>query len=161
MKLRSALLLAFFLSAGCISMEEPGPMKFPEEPIRRERAAPELVPSAEDVTPTARFQAKLAKVAPAGWTVGDAVDQLEAPDGWSRIEGGRGIAFTIAKKEKSFTVWFMPLDWKGRFDGPMSVKLFGANEDWQLYFTAEGHDGWEKPEEDVARAFKVAFPTRG
>jgi hypothetical protein len=166
MKIRSALLLAFFLFAGTFSgclvcTEEPGPMKFPEEPVRREREAPELIPPAEDVTPTERYRAELAKVAPKEWTVGDAVDQLEAPDGWSRLEGGRGIAFTISKGDKGFTVWFMPADWKGKFDGPAQVQLYGASADWQLFYTREGHEGWEKPERDVARAFGVASPTRG
>jgi len=162
MTTRSALLLVFFLSSGCIStLEEPGPMKFENEPERRERAAPELVPPAEDVTPTERWKAELAKIAPPGWTVSEAVDQLEAPDGWSRIEGGRGIAYTFASKDKSFTIWFLPRDWKGKFDGPTPVKLFGANADWQLFYTTTGHEGWEKPEEAVARAFKVAFPARG
>ncbi|MEZ0227541.1 MAG: hypothetical protein ACAI25_02880 [Planctomycetota bacterium] len=161
MKIRSALLIAFFLSSGCISTEEPGPMRFPEEPIRRQRAAPELVPPAEHVTPTERWKAELARIAPQGWTVGDAVDQLEAPDGWSRIEGGRGIAFTITRKDKSFTVWFLPRDWKGKDDRTAPVRLFGCNADWQMFYTAAGHEGWAKPEEDVAKAFKVAFPARG
>ncbi len=162
MKIRSVLLLSFFLSSGCIStLEEPGPMKFPQEPIRRERPAPELVPPAERVTPTERWKAQLASLAPSGWTVGEAVDQLEAPDGWSRIEGGRGISFTITSKDKAFTVWFLPRDWKGKDDRSVPVKFFGCNTDWQMYYTASGHDGWAKPEEDVARAFKVAFPARG
>jgi hypothetical protein len=54
----------------------------------------------------------------------------------------------------------MPRDWKGKFDGPVSVKLFGSNEDWQIYYTAAGHEGWAKAPEDVARAFH-AFPARG
>jgi len=165
MQIRLALVLTAFLSAGslqgCISTEEPGPMRFPEDPVRRDRPAPELVPGSEDVTPTERWKAKLAQIAPLGWTVGDAVDQLEAPDAWSRTEGGRGIAFTISKKDRTFTIWFMPLDWKGRFDGPQAVKLFGANQEWQLYYTVSGHEGWDRPEEDVARAFKVAFPAKG
>jgi hypothetical protein len=162
MQIRSAILLTFFLSAGCIStMEEPGPMKFPTEPIRRARPAPELVPPAEHVTPTQRWKAELARVAPAGWTVGDAVDQLEAPDGWSRFEGGRGISFTISKKDQAFTIWFLPKDWKGKDDKTAPVKLFGSNADWQLFYTTAGHAGWAKPEEDVAKAFKVAFPARG
>jgi hypothetical protein len=161
MKIRSMLLVIFLAAlAGC-SSEEPGPMRFPEEPIHRDRQAPELVPPSADVTATERWHAKLEKIAPAGWTVGDAVDQLEAPEGWSRVEGGRGIAFTIAKCEtptrrKAFTLWFMPLDWKGKFDGPTQVKCFGASKDWQLYYTVSGHEGWDRPAEDVARAFKVA-----
>jgi hypothetical protein len=163
MKIRGALLLSFFLSSGCIAtLEEPGPMRFPQEPVRRERSAPELVPPAEHVTPTERWKAELARVAPSGWTVGEAIDQLEAPDGWSRIEGGRGISFTIAKDGRSsFTVWFLPRDWKGKDDKTAPVKYFGANADWHLFYTTSGHDGWAKPQEDVARAFKVAFPARG
>lgn len=161
MMIRSVLLLAFFLSAGCIStMEEPGPMKFPEEPVRRERQAPELVPPSEDVTPTERWKSQLEAIAPKGWQVGEAVDQLEAPEGWWRIEGGRGIAYTITCKDKKFTVWFLPKDWKGREDGTAPVKLFGANQDWQMFATTTGHEGWEKAEEDTARVFGVS-PARG
>ncbi len=182
MKIHSTLLVIFLAAlAGC-SSEEPGPMRFPEEPVHRDRLAPELVPPSSDVMATERWHARLEKIAPAGWTVGDAVDQLEAPEGWSRIEGGRGISFTIAnsgaappgpreglrpsdsphaKSKKSFTLWFMPLDWKGKFDGPTQVKCFGANKDWQLYCTVSDHQGWDRPEEDVARAFKVALAPRG
>jgi len=162
MNMRPLLLLAFCLSTGCIStVEEPGPLAFPEDPIRRERAAPQLVPPAEDVTPTERWKTKLAEVAPSGWKVGDAVDQLEAPDGWSRLEGGRGIAFTVSKDDKKFTVWFLPKDWKGKDDGTAPVRLFGSNEEWQLFFTTAGHDGWEKPEEAVANAFGFTPSPRG
>lgn len=163
MQIRSALLLAFFLvSSGCIStLEEPGPMKFPQEPVRRERPAPELIPAAEDVTPTERWKAELAKVTPQGWTVGEAVDQLEAPEGWSRIEGGRGISYTIQKGEQRFTIWFLPKDWKGKDDHCAPVKFVGSNTDWHLYCTTTTVTGWSKPQEDVARAFKVAFPARG
>ncbi len=161
MKIHSMLLVIFLAAlAGC-SSEEPGPMRFPEEPVHRDRLAPELVPPSSDVTATERWHARLEKIAPAGWTVGDAVDQLEAPEGWSRVEGGRGISFTIVKSRKSFTLWFMPLDWKGKFDGPTQVKCFGANKDWQLYYTVSDHLGWDRPEEDVARAFKVALARRG
>src|SRR5271155_1839344 len=68
MQIRLALVLTAFLSAGslqgCISTEEPGPMRFPEDPVRRDRPAPELVPGSEDVTPTERWKAKLAQIAP-------------------------------------------------------------------------------------------------
>jgi hypothetical protein len=152
---RPLLLTLCLVAPGCISTEEPGPMKFPKDPVCRERPAPELAPAPEAVTPIERWKHTLVRIAPAGWTVDDASSQVETPDGWTRLDGGRGLSFTVRNKDQRFVVWFMPLDWKGTFERTAPVQRLGANDQWQLFTTETGHDGWTKPEDEVARAFQV------
>jgi hypothetical protein len=94
--------------------------------VRVERRARDPEPQADVLAPVDRWRQQLASAAPAGWVVEDPVDQLESPDGWERLEGGRGISFTLVNKSRTivtgpgvtrnptFTIFLLPRGWEGR-----------------------------------------------
>jgi hypothetical protein len=167
-----SLALAAILLAGCTAEPMITPIEFPKEPVRHESVARDPAPNAESLAPVDRWRRDLERIAPVGWTVEDPVDQIESPDGWSRIEGGRGISITIVNRLKRvdpgsrpprFVLALFPTGWQGKdgFDDATPMKLFGASSDWILFYDPTSHEGWEKPEEDVARTFHVPCPAKG
>ncbi len=114
------------LLAGCTGPEPGTPIEFPREPVRVERRARDPEPTTDVLAPVDRWREQLASVAPAGWIVEDPVDQLESPDGWERLAGGRGISFTLVNKGRTiavapgvtanprFAVLLFPRGWEGR-----------------------------------------------
>lgn len=175
--------------SGCASPPPAEPIPFRREVVREPETAKEPEPTAETLAPVDRWKRDLERVVPAGWVLEDPNDAIEAPTGWERTQGGRGLELTLVNKQKAikdrsgardptFVFSVFPLGWEGRAltaglafqedklvhlkkpgtdrDCTRSMRFFGKNGDWLLFFTASGHDGWERPEEEVARALKIS-----
>ena len=190
-------LLSFLVTlslAGCMSAPPPEAITFPQENKREVAPATEPEPTNEVLAPVDQWKRALEKILPAGWALEDPSDQNEAPFGWERIQGGRGIELGLVNQKSAlpdgggsrhprFVAALFPVGWEGRAQtaglafsgdhllhvkppkkGPFptdteclkSARFFGKSGDWLMFFNATGHEGWERPEEDVARALGIS-----
>src|SRR5205823_1719864 len=121
------------------------PIEFPSEPVRHESVARDPAPNTESLAPVDRWRHDLERIAPVGWTVEDTIDQIESPEGWQRIEGGRGMSITIVNRLKPadaqgrqprFVMALFPVGWSGKdgFEDSKPMRIFGTSSEWILFF---------------------------
>jgi hypothetical protein len=177
-----AALLAAALSAGCASESERPENNVP--PPRRQAPTPDPIPAGftplPTVAPVSRWRIALRAVVPAGWTLGDAQDQIDAPLGWERRHGDRGLRFEIsdASGATRFVLTLMPAGFEGRsgelglvfeesrtktFNKPIATgapteEAFGAVGDFFLFVKNDCGTDWAKATDDVARALGAKKP---
>jgi hypothetical protein len=117
---------------------------------------------------------------PTGWTIGEAQDQIDAPFGWERRRGDRGLRFDISdgSGKTRFVVTFMPTGFEGRSDemgivfeegrtktfnkpiatGAPTEAHFGAAGDFFVFVKNDCGTDWAKATDDVARALGAKKP---
>lgn len=123
-RLSSSLLLAAALGApGCVLKDPPASSyEFPKEMPRAPRTSPDAPPPSAHLVDVDRLRADLERAVPAGWTIEDPDDQIEAPVGWERIDGARGIAVKLVDRRRAggltadpyFVLYLFPRGWTGR-----------------------------------------------
>jgi hypothetical protein len=177
-----AVLLAAALSAGCASESERPENNVP--PPRRQAPTSDPLPAGftplPTVAPVSRWRRDLQEVVPAGWTLGEAQDQIDAPLGWERRGGDRGLRFDIsdARGSTRFVVTLMPAGFEGRSDelglvfvesrtkpfnkplatGAPTEEHLGAAGDFYLFVKNDCGSDWVKATDDVARALGAKKP---
>lgn len=126
--------------------------------------------------PEDAWRAALKGAAPAGFTVSDAIDQIDAPLGWVRRGGDRGVRFELRDEAgRGFLIaTLMPEGFEGRCEGlgidygsgrvvkgkkahPRAgeeIELpFGPTKDGYVLFLKDVTGGiWKTAEADVAQA---------
>lgn len=139
------LFLAAALAApGCVSDPPAAVYEFPKETLRKERVAIEAPPPAAHLVDVDKLRAELERAMPPGWTIEDPDDQIEAPAGWERIDGARGMAVKLVDHRRTgglaadpyFVLYLFPHGWTGRdlaqgvsVEGDTLVKLPKARPD--------------------------------
>jgi hypothetical protein len=68
---------------------------------------------------------------PSGW-------EGRAPAAGVSLQGGRLVPLRTTVK-----------------DGSTPARFYGASTDWIFFHSTLGHEGWDRPEDDVARALKI------
>jgi hypothetical protein len=167
---RLGVLLLLAPLAGCSSNERTvaSTFEFPTEAVRPERVSPDPAPQAAVLVDLDKLRADLGRAVPTGWTIEDPEDQLQAPPGWERLEGDRGLAVKIVDRrranggaERSFVLYLFPRGWSGRdFSQGISVvddrakklararpeyastddpvAFYGASRDWLFFHSTKG-----------------------
>jgi hypothetical protein len=158
------LLIALGGAQGCMSRPA-ATFEFPKETPKSERIAKDPAPPTAMLVDVDGLRAQLERVVPAGWSIQEPDDQIDAPRGWERIEGPRGMAVQIVDHRKagagSFTLYLFPHGWTGRdvgqgigLEGDKIVPLkkskaviakpddpvvfYGASRDWLFFHATKG-----------------------
>lgn len=129
MWLGAALLGAAWSVAGCGS-NEPEPQR--ERPPAR-RAEPAEAPSGV-LAPVDAWRDALTTRLPAPWTLTEIAAQVEAPEGYTRVAGGRGLLIRIGGGPEEQRFWVMPRGFEGTSQSAEPAVVVQGERDDMLLF---------------------------
>jgi hypothetical protein len=139
----SLLTCGALLLGGCSS----GPPPLP--PSHSERAAARPAPRAVEAPPTGveapvdRWRERLATLLPAPWTLSSVEAQVEAPPGWTRIAGDRGLVLWFEDGVQRQAFWLLPRGFDGQiFDMSVAAEIRAKSDEFTLFGPRYDRPGW-------------------
>jgi hypothetical protein len=147
MKRRSPTLSAAFgalLLAGCASDPPPLPPSYAERAAARPQPREVAAPPDGVVAPVDRWTERLRALVPAPWTFAGVEAQVEAPPGWTRIAGDRGLALDFDDGTGRQVFWVLPRGFDGRIHDPSAAAEVRARSDeFVLFGPKQDRPGWQ------------------
>lgn len=136
----SALVLALSaFCAGCASDPPPLPARRHYTPDYRlaERSPTGILAPVDD------WKRNLEMELPAPWRLADVRAQVASPEGWTRLEGQRGLELAILNGDRTQRFWVMPAAFKGQTHGDQIAEEIATNDTFALYALPQSAEGWE------------------
>ncbi len=138
------------LLAGCSSGPPPAPPSYRERAASR--PAPKAVADAPEgrPVPVDRWRERLQERLPPPWRLAAVEAQIEAPSGWSRLQGDRGVALVFEDGLARQPFWLLPRGFDGApIQGRDSAVLRAASDEFVLFSPAKDAPGWGATEEVI------------
>ncbi len=149
MKKTISFALLLILPLGCSSPPaEPQP-----DPPPRLVQAPQPLPAPPPgvLAPVDAWKKHLAQVLPAPWGLTAIEAQVQAPQGWSRTEGSRGLRLTFSDGAEEQPFWVLPQGFQGYpANDALAARLCAESPEFLLYAAKGSAPGWNHTEEVIS-----------
>lgn len=131
------------LLGGCSSGPPPLPPSHSERAAARPAARPVDAPPKGVEAPIDRWRERLATLVPAPWTLASVEAQVEAPPGWTRIAGDRGLVLWFEDGVQRQGFWLLPKGFDGQiFDMNVAAEIRAKSEEFTLFGPRSDKPGW-------------------
>ncbi|MBX3470634.1 MAG: hypothetical protein KF878_27520 [Planctomycetes bacterium] len=133
---------ALCLSA-CASDPPPPPPSWSERAAARPAARPVAAPPRGIDAPVDRWRERLAARVPAPWTLQGIEAQVEAPPGWTRLGGDRGLVLWFEDGAQRQGFWLLPRGFDGKvYDPAQAAEVRATSDDFVLFGPRVDRPGW-------------------
>jgi hypothetical protein len=129
---------------------DPPPEREPRQRSLRSTGEAADTPPEGILAPIDQWRARLADEVPVPWTLARVEQQIEAPAGWSRIRGPRGLRLEISDGTSTQTFWVMASRFEGEETESNPALACGKNDEFLLYRAHETAAGWASTAEVAA-----------
>jgi hypothetical protein len=149
------LALATLLLGACASDPPPLPPSYAERSAARPRPREVSAPPKGLVAPVDRWRERLRQLVPAPWALTGIDAQVEAPPGWTRVAGDRGLVLAFDDGVQRQEFWVLPRGFDGLvYDPANAAEIRACGGDFILYGPRADRPGWNGTTE-VAEALEL------
>lgn len=135
----------------CACSSEPPPRELRRPPVTR--PAPVQVAQCPSgvLAPVDTWRQRLEDLVPAPWKLEAIEAQVEAPPGWTRLDGDRGLVLYLTDGTQRQAFWVMPADFEGRIvDAEQAAAPSARCEGFVLFAPKAAAPGWTASAEVAA-----------
>ncbi len=127
----------------CASDPPPPPPSWKERAAARPSARPVEAPPQGLQAPVDRWRERLASLVPAPWTLQAVEAQVEAPPGWTRVSGDRGLVFWFEDGVQRQGFWLLPRGFDGKvYDPTQAAEVRAKSDEFVLFGPKADRPGW-------------------
>jgi len=147
--MKKLALMAFSLSLAACGGEPPPERQPRQLSVRRTGEATKKPPEGI-LAPVDAWRGRLDEHVRVPWKLVQVHQQIEAPPGWTRISGPRGLRIDLSNGKETQSFWVMTSDFAARQVEAEPAQPCGKNEEFVIYQPASQAKGWSQTSAVVA-----------
>lgn len=138
-----SLTLSALCLGACASGPPPPPPSWKERAAARPGARPVDPPPQGLQAPVDRWRERLSALVPAPWALRGVEAQVEAPPGWTRVAGDRGLVVWFEDGVQRQGFWLLPRDFDGQVHDPsVAAEVRATSDEFVLFGPRSDRPGW-------------------